>query len=785
MFRERLDQKWIFYPTIENPLYGTYRNGIEVDLPHDFSIMQKRDPNALAGAASGYYPGGMGCYTKTLFIPKEWADHRISLYFEGVYMNAAVYVNEQLVNRHYYGYTSFECDITPYLNFDADNFIKVGVNNSAVPNSRWYSGSGIYRHVWLEVRDQVHISPDGVFFQTPDVSQAEAALRIETTLENHRASNESVELYSILTDLNGIQAAEAKQEIILDANSKTELVQEFSLKSPQLWSVDHPYLYTLQSQVVKNGKVIDSVCTKVGIRSISFDAKEGFKLNGKPMKLKGGCVHHDCGILGAAAYDRAEERKVEILKQSGYNAVRCVHNPPSPAFLDACDRLGMLVINEAFDSWRENKVLNDYGTHFDLLWKSDLRSMVLRDRNHPSIIMWSTGNEVIEQDGRSGGYRLSKELADYVRVLDNTRAVTNALYPIPNINNRVDEASLQKEGDAWGEKTEKFAEPLDVVGYNYLLHRYAYDGKKYPKRIICGTETFPSQAFDYWQQVEKHAHVIGDFVWTSIDYLGEAGIGYVNYGDRRNSKGYPWLTANCGDIDICGLKRPQSYYRDCVWGIAKEPYIAVHPPQHYGKAPMMTPWSWPDVLPTWDWPGYEGKPVKIDVYCIDSEVELFLNGHSLGRKLAGKEQKYLASFDAVYQPGELVAVSYENGKEKARKVLKTPGKPVCLRLTPDRRQLTIMPGDLCYITVEVIDNEGNLVHRADNPIYFTVYGAGKLLAVGNSDPMSEESFVGNHRKAYNGRAMAVVRTNGDPGMIMLTAAADGFKPVDVMITVGE
>ena len=353
--------------------------------------------------------------------------------------------------------------------------------------------------------------------------------------------------------------------------------------------------------------------------------------------------------------------------------------------------------------------------------------MILRDRNHPSIIMWSTGNEVVEQDGRSGGYQLSEKLANHVRAMDSTRPVINSLYPIPNINNEVDGKSLEQKGDEWGKKTAEFAKHLDVVGYNYLLHRYDYDGEKYPQRIICGTETFPSQAFDYWEAVEKHPHVIGDFVWTSMDYLGEAGIGYALYERPKNIRSYPWLVANCGDIDICGFKRPQSYYRDCVWNVAKKPYLAVHPPKFYGKDPIMTPWSWPDVISSWDWPGYEDKPIKIDVYCVDQEVELFLNGSSLGRKPAGKQNKYLVSFDTVYQPGELVVVSYEKGKEKARASLQTPGPAYSLRLTPDRKKLKAAPGDLSYITVEVVDEAGNLVNSACNPIYFTVRGVGELL----------------------------------------------------------
>lgn len=780
--RKRLDKKWRFYPGGESPFFGVNNEGMEVNLPHDFSIIQKRNPDSKGGAANAFFPGGLGCYKKSIYIPEDWKGKDVLLEFEGIYMNAEIRFNKQLVARHIYGYTGFFVNLTPCVRYNAENEISVNVNNDTLPNSRWYSGSGIYRHVWLEVRDPVHIAPWGVYVTTPVVSPLHSVVQTETTLENGLSQKVTVTLRSRLIDKSGAQVTSTENRIDLPANGKSEVKQLLDVGHTHLWSVDNPYLYILKSEIIQNNAVIDEKLTSVGIRTLSFDAKQGFRLNGKIVKLKGACVHHDCGLLGSAAYDRAEERKVELLKANGFNAIRCAHNPPSPAFLDACDRLGILVIDEAFDCWREAKNPNDYGVFFDMCWENDLSSMLLRDRNHPCIIMWSTGNEILERDGRSDGYRLAKDLADFVRLFDKTRAVTNALCPIPGINDKVDQESLVHNGDQWGELTEKFIEPLDVAGYNYLRHRYEYDGEKYPNRIICGTESYPSQVFENWEQVQKNPHVIGDFVWTGIDYLGESGIGRVWYGERKSYLGeYPWHTAFCGDFDICGFKRPQSYYRDCVWGISKAPYIAVYNPEHYGQSVGGTPWSWPDVVSSWDWPGFEGKPVAVEVYCVDDEVELFLNGKSLGRKAAGKENKYKVLYETVYEKGELVAVGYADGNITAKTVLKTAKNPVGIRLTPDREILDRGEGDLSYVTVEIVDEDGNIAVTDERDIFFAVCGPGSLLAVGNSNPVSEEMYVGNHRRAYRGRAMAVVRSEGFPGEITLEAMADGLPVATVSI----
>jgi len=790
MQKQNLDRQWYFQPVCTSHNWWLRPKAVLVDLPHDFSISQKRDPNTLAGASNGYFPGGVADYEKTIFVPEDWKGKKVLLEFEGVYMNATVRFNNQIVAQHPYGYTSFHCDLTPYLLYNRENKIRVTVNNGAIPNTRWYSGSGIYRHVWLLLGESVHIAPWGVYVTTPEVSTERSSLCVKTTLNSVETSPSRVIVRSTLLAACGSVAASAESELEVPPEGTAEATQNLTVSPARLWSVEDPYLYTLRSEVIRDGVVIDSTQTMVGIRSISFSRERGFELNGVPMKLKGGCVHHDCGLLGAAAYDRAEERKVELLKKSGFNAVRCAHNPPSPAFLDACDRLGMLVIDEAFDCWREGKNPHDYSVFFEEWWQRDLASMILRDRNHPSIIMWSTGNEIVERDGRSEGYAYAKKLADFVRSLDNTRAVTNAIcviYPDPLVSGLAVNVTEIPEGyDYWGELTCKFAEPLDVVGYNYLRHRYESDGKKYPNRLICGTETFPKEAFEYWNAVEAHPYVIGDFVWTALDYLGEAGIGHVWYNGEKAWLGdYPWHQAFCGDIDICGFKRPQSYYRDCVWGISKAPYIAVYKPQYYGKDHVISAWGWPDVVSSWTWPGFEGKPVKVDIYSADCEVELILNGKSLGRKAAGWENRYIASFELTYEPGTLEAIGYRNGEQVSHTVLKTAGAPAAIRLTPDRDKLKAQFGDLSYVTVEVLDAEGNVVHNADNELFFTVCGVGSLLAVGNGNPVSEEMYVGNRRRVHEGRAMAVVRASGEAGEILLTVSAEGLRPANLSIRVGE
>ena len=777
--KQNFDRKWDFHFKGKTT---------EVDLPHDFSIIQGITPNAPSAASTGFFPGGVADYKKTFFVPEEWRGKKVYLEFEGVYMHATVRLNHSIVAQHPYGYTSFHADLTPYLVYGKDNTVTVRANNGMEPNSRWYSGSGIYRHVWLLVAEPVHIAPYGVFVYTTDNNVAQ----IETTVENHSGNTGEYTLRSTVLSAQGKQTstcqgkqtsarqgeAVASDESSFNVIDKTVVHQSIPIQNANLWSMESPYLYTLKTELLENGTVIDSSETTFGVRSISVDTENGFRLNGKTIKLKGGCVHHDCGILGAASYNRAEERKVELLKANGYNAIRCAHNPPSPAFLDACDRLGMVVMNEAFDQWREAKQHFDYNLFFADWWQRDIASMVLRDRNHPSVIMWSIGNEIWERDGRSDGPTIAQKLHDYVKELDPTRPTINCTCVLFN----TDMVPFAKTDDAWDDLTRDFIKPTDVVGYNYMPSRLEQDGKKYPERIIAATETFPLDIFDGWEKVLHLPHVIGDFVWTSLDYLGEAGIGHVWYnGEGTFSGAYPWNQANCGDIDVCGFKRPQSYYKDFVWGRGTAPYMAVYKPEFYGKDADISAWGWPDVTNSWSWPGFEGKPIVIDVYSGGDEVELICNGAPIGRQPAGKGARYTAKFETTYQPGELVAVTYENGVETFRSVLKTASTPVSIKLTPDRNEINATFGDLSFITVELFDKNGNIAHAADNNVYFTASGAGTVVAVGSGNPKSEEMYVGSQRRVHEGKAMVVVMANGEPGNIVLCAMAEGMPTVEIKI----
>jgi len=794
MNKQAFDRNWEY--TEAGGMFMAFAQWQPVDLPHDLSITKPRSASYPTAGGGGYAWSGVVSYRKKFSAPEGWRGQQAMLEFEGVYMNAEVSINGQLVALHPYGYTSFLVDLTPHLKFGEQNELVVGVNNSAQPNSRWYSGTGIYRHVWLRTGPEAHIQPWGIFVTTPTVDQAASMVKVVTELSDAAAG-----ATLRLTVLAASGAPVTHVETVIDGAS---VEQTLAVKDARLWLVDDPYLYTLLSEVVGNGAVVDSERTPFGIRSFSMDAQNGFRLNGVPMKLKGGCVHHDNGLLGAASYDRAEERKIELMKAAGYNAIRCAHNPPAPAMLDACDRLGMLVIDETFDCWRMGKNPNDYHLYFEDWWQRDTEAMGPRDRNHPSIIIWSIGNEVPERTGVSDGYAWARKQADFVRSLDPTRPVTSALPflfeamftdPEEMAKTMQDSqgmfdpkrmAPTDPAKDRWGNLTREFNEALNLVGYNYLYSRYEWDGKHFPGRVMAGTETFPYTAYDFWKETERLPYVIGDFVWTSIDYLGESGIGKVTFeaGGMPFGAQYPYHLANCGDIDICGFKRPQSYYRDILWGERGAPYIAALDPQYFGKQARFSPWGWDPVEESWTFPGQEGQTTRVDVYSDADEVELLVNGVSAGRKAAGDAVQNKASFEVTYQPGAIEAVSYRGGKETGRAQLQTAGQPVQVRLVADRPGLRAEFGDLAYVTVEIQDERGRRVPYADPLVTLEVSGAGDLLAVGTANPTSEELYVGSQRKAWQGRLMAVVRASGQPGQITLKASVEGLPAAQIELRAG-
>jgi beta-galactosidase len=746
----------------------------KLDLPHDWSIEDLPgthspfNPDAIAQVSGGFTTGGTSWYRKSFTVPNEQKGKRILIEFDGVYMNADAWLNGQWLGSHPYGYTSFWFDLTEKVKFGVVNVLALKVKNEG-ENSRWYSGSGIYRHVWLKTLELAHVAQWGTYITTPEVSPSSATVNLRTKLLNESDRPARITLVTRLLDSKGQEAARVESDQTIEAKAAHEFNQNANIKLPALWSPESPVLYTAISEVYRDGQSTDRVQTKFGIRTLSFDAVQGFLLNGKPVKLKGGCVHHDNGPLGARAFDRAEERRVELLKASGYNALRLAHNPPSPAFLDACDRLGVMVIDEAFDMWREGKNPHDYHLYFDDWWQRDIESMVARDRNHPAIIMWSIGNEIPNRD-KPEVVRLSQQVGDYVRRLEPTRPVTSAVN------------DLREDKDPY------FA-TLDVAGYNYAAggdhlkkSLYEFDHDRLPNRIMFGSESYPLEAFDSWMNVRDHAYVIGDFVWTAFDYIGEASIGWRGYWQEQNF--YPWNLAYCGDIDVCGWKRPQSYYRDALWK-NDQVSVFVRPPRHSfdinPKRQSWSKWHWFDVIANWNWQGYENKPLEVNVYSSCEEVELFLNGRSLGKKATNRSTAYTAAWVVPYQAGILKAIGYSAGRRVNSSELNSVGQPTHIKLIPDRSRITANGQDLSYITVELVDDDGVRNPDAENLIRFTVAGSGQIVGVGNANPLSTESYQQPQRKAWQGRCLLIIKSGKQVGEITVTASAKGFLPAKIVI----
>ena len=746
----------------------------KVDLPHDWSIEDlpgTQSPfsrDAVSQVSGGFTTGGTGWYRKVFTIPNEQQGKRIVVQFDGVYMNAEVWLNGQFLGTHPYGYTSFWFDVTDKAKLGA-NVLAVKVKNEG-ENSRWYSGSGIYRHVWLKSLDQAHVAQWGTYLTTPTVTASSAKVNIRTKVENDGAQKTAITLVTRLRDATGREVARVESEQSIEPNSHYDFQQNAEVKSPELWSPESPILYSAVSEVFRERRAVDRVETKFGIRSISFDVSKGFLLNGVPVKLKGGCLHHDNGPLGARAFDRAEERRVELLKASGYNALRLAHNPPSPAFLEACDRLGMLVIDEAFDMWREGKNPYDYHLSFDDWWQQDIESMIARDRNHPSIIMWSIGNE-IPNGHKPEVAKLAQEIGNFVRRLEPTRPVTAAVN------------GLREDKDPY------FA-TLDVAGYNYtaggdhLKQRlYEFDHDRVPNRIMFGAESYPLEAFAAWMNVIDHPYVIGDFVWTAFDYIGEASIGWR--GQWQEQSFYPWTLAYCGDIDVCGWKRPQSYYRDVLWK-TDQISVFVRPPkpsfEPNPKRKSWSKWHWHDVVASWNFKGNESRPIEVDVYSSCEEVELFLNGESLGKKPTDRSTAFTASWAVPFKAGELKAIGYRAGKQVNSSALKTAGIVAAVKMTPDRTRINSDGQDLSYVTVELTDSRGVRNPTAENLVNFALTGPGVIVAVGNANPTSTESYQQPKRKAWQGRCLVIIKSTKQSGAITLTASAQGIPTTKVVIT---
>jgi beta-galactosidase len=733
------------------------------------------DANASEGQiATGWTVGGVGWYRKTFDKPEIPSGGTAQLRFEGVYMNYDVWINGAHMGNHPYGYTPFALDVTPHLQ-DGKNTVAVRVNNTG-RNSRWYSGSGIFRKVWLSVAGELRIPEFGVSVTMPQVTKDAALVNVDVTLENLGNSSRKANVRVRLIDSAGAVAGEAQTQLTVAGGAKSKATSTVKLASPKLWSPADPHLYRAEVIIEADKKVADATTLQVGVRKVEVDAAGGLRINGEPLKLQGGCVHHDNGILGAACIPRAEERRVETLKASGYNAIRTSHNPPSRCFLDACDRLGMVVIDEAFDCWEKgNKNPQDYHLYFKDWWQRDLEAMILRDRNHPSVVFWSIGNEISER-AEPQGVEIGKALQAAAHKLDPTRPVTAAIcHPWDHV------------GKKWDDMQPAFTY-LDVGGYNYQWQEYEKDHAKYVERVMMGTESFPNEAYQNWASVEKNSYVIGDFVWTAIDYLGESGIGHASIkmgsGADYFSPPYPWFNAYCGDIDLIGSKKPQSYFRDVVWHRSRVEMAVQRPvPDRYTE--HISKWGWSDELRSWTWPGFEAEPMKVRVYTRGDKVTLLLNGHEVGSKALTEKEALMVEFTVPYSAGELKAVAYQGVSEIGIITFTTVGKAHKLKLIPDRAKLKNTRDDLSFVMVQVVDETGQLVPDAVVPVSFSVAGAGEIAAVGNANPKDVASFRRSRRNTFHGQCVVVVRPTGNAGTVEVKAEAPGLESGSVTLDIAR
>ncbi len=836
MKKIKFNDNWIFHEgggSSLAALVGGAAVSKEVTLPHDASVEKDRDPQEPGGSGNGYFREETIHYTKEFSLGTDDADKNIWLEFEGVYQNAYVYINNSFAGNCPYGYGNFYIDATKYVRFDKKNSIKVVVKNG-VPSGRWYTGGGIYRDVNLMIGDRMHIIPDGAHLTAVDLEEGQAVVRVESVIEYTGTGVRDVSLYTQLLDADGTVVAQDSMPITVEEHSRNTYRQKIYVENPQLWDVDTPYLYRYRICVKETDEVLDEEEGTFGIRKLQLDVKHGLRINGKVVKLRGGCIHHDNGVTGTAEFAHGAEFRVKRLKEAGYNAIRSSHYPMSRRLLEACDKLGMLVMDEFADVWTSTKVDYDYGIHMAQWWEHDVTNLVNKDYNHPCVIMYSIGNEIPET-GNKFDVQWGKKLADKIRSLDGSRYVANSLNLMLSIMDRMGEimagATAPQGGDAAaggqqgngaaaagpkgqdaeigenaeinsmmsslgdmmdqliaseiaGKATEEAFAQVDIAGYNYATCRYIQDGKTYPNRIIVGSETYPRDLDKNWELIERYPYLIGDFSWTAWDYLGEAGIGKITYKDSQSMSfyaPYPEKAAYCGDMNLIGDRRPVSYWREIIWGLRKAPYLAVQPPKHHDDPHSMTNWSMTDAVRSWNWNGYEGKPVTVEVYTDAEEAELFVNGKPIERKKVGETKKHMVFFETVYDPGTLETIVYSGGREIGRDTVVTAKEEVKIAAYADMAQIPADGSDICYVEVSMADADGILNPGADKAVTVSVEGPGVILGFGSADPASEENYFDKTAKAYEGRLRAAIRGNGTAGMITVMLQAEGCEDVKVQI----
>ena len=774
---------------------------LEVSLPHDAMIHEQRTQNTKNGHHTGFYPGGIYTYEKVFTAPEQWRNQLVIIEFEGVYANSAVYINGNYAGGYPNGYTNFYVKANDFLEYGQVNRIRVVVNNSNESNSRWYTGSGIYRNVNLLLGELLHIPERGARLSTAEADAEGAMISVVIPVENLTAERHRFTVETQLLDEEGNPAGAETTPVTVFGGESMEIRQRIYIPSPRLWSCETPYLYSCQIQLKQGETVLDEYGCSLGIRTLSLTPGKGLRINGKTVNLRGACIHHDNGLLGAATLERAEERRCEQLKEAGFNCIRSAHHPMSKAMLDACDRLGMLVIDELSDIWTRPKNDNDYARDFPMYWKTDVERMVDKDFNHACVIIYSTGNEIIEVNTAIGAH-LNREIANRLKALDSTRyttpAVNGMLAAAGKIRDILSEV-LKGEGSVdlgadtgtvggsdtlnkmlslmKGEvedavaahpiMTDLIAETsgaLDICGLNYLTGRHELEHELDANRVVLGMETYPADVARLWEIVERQPHVIGDMTWTGYDYIGESGCGIFYYDGRMGfGENWPASLSYIGDIDLIGNRRSISYYREVVYGLRKKPCIAVQRLNHYGETPSKTSWMFSDSLASWTWTGYEGKSAVIEIYSDAEEVELFLNGRSLGKKPAGPKSRYLAVYEAAYEPGRLEAVNIRHGQAAETEVLMTATGSRTLHAEADRAVLHANGSDLSYIMVSCKGENGVPDLQAQKEIHVSVEGCAALAGFGSADPETENRYDSQTWKTYDGYLLAIIRAGNTPG----------------------
>ncbi len=761
---QNFDFDWRFHlgdvPEASTPQFfdGDWR---QINVPHDFS--REGDFSQTNASCTAYLPGGIGWYRKTFVVPADWQDKLVRIQFDGVSLKSQVWINGHPLGGWPYDYSTFSLDLTPFLDFGGTNVIAVRADRSAVDDSRWYPGSGIDRHVWLIATDIIHVAENGIYITTPEAATDKARLIVQTTVRNDSTVPANAELLTEIFAPDGKKVWTLIDNATIGANAENEFRQDGDIIAPELWSPGSPALYTAKTSIRVAGRVVDRLQTHFGIRSAVFDAQKGFILNGAQIKIKGVCLHDDAGALGTAVPDKTLERRLISLKQIGCNAIRCSHNPKAPEFYEMCDRLGLLVLDEAFDEWTgaKKKWIEGWNTgspshhpgyseFFDQWADRDLREMVLRDRNHPCVILWSIGNE-IDYPGDPFSYPTDKDydtnkpsatilaetaprLVQVVHEYDSSRPVTAALADIPSSN-------------ATG-----LADELDVVGYNYQLDQYANDLAHYPDRKFFASET--GMELSYAELCATNPRVAGQFLWAGYDYLGEA-------------RAWPSRGYSGGLFDTCGFEKPQGFFRESLWSDQPMVYAAVLPPRSGGRMSFMAESHW-------NWADDPRQQLPIVVYSNCKTVELFLNGHSLGKEMPLQQPGRVCRWEVAFQPGELKAVGTADNGKTVEYRLQTAGKPARLKLIADNTRLAADGQDVAHVEVQLVDNRGVLVPNDDVPCSFEVTGAGTLLGVDNGNQSDMTALSSSSRTLYHGRALAIVQTLRQRGRIVLKVSAPGL-----------